>query len=121
MADSTAHSELFQYVRATMAVIGMRIYLKELGQGHLVDAPTPINTDAQVVLDGTHCRRVSRAAKWMATRYAMVRQAEEDGATVAVKCATEVNDADIFTKPLTGAAFTRAQASMLGHGTAGRK
>ena len=96
MADSTAHSELVQYVRATMGVIGMRIYLKELGLGHLVDAPTPIFTDAQVVLDGTHCRRVSRAAKWMATRYAMVRQAEDDGSTVAMKCASELNDADIL-------------------------
>ena len=30
------------------------------------------------------------------------------------KCASELNDADIFTKPLTGAAFARAQASIMG-------
>ena len=93
----------------------MRIYLRELGQAHLVDEPTPVFTDAQVVLDGTKCLRVSNASKWMCTRYAMVRQAEENGAALPTKCATETNDADIFTKPLTGAAFVRAQASIMGH------
>ncbi len=46
----------------------------------------------------------------------MVRQAEENGAAVPAKCATGLNDADIFTKPLTGAAFARAQSSIMGHG-----
>ncbi len=94
----------------------MRIYLRELGQGHLVEESTQVHTDAQVVLDGTRCRRVSHASKWMCTRYAMVRQAEENGTAVPTKCALELNDADIFTKPLTGASFARAQASTMGHG-----
>ena len=72
---ASGHSELTQIARATTAVIGMRIYLRELGQGHLVAKPTEVHTDAQVVLDGTRCRRVSYASKWICTRYAMVRQA----------------------------------------------
>ena len=111
---ASGHSELTQIARATSAVIGMRIFLRELGQGHLVDGHTRVFTDAQVVLDGTRCRRVSNASKWMCTRYAMVRQAEENGAAIPTKCASELNDADIFTKPLTGAAFARAQASIMG-------
>ena len=55
----------------------------------------------------------------MATRYAMVRQAEGDGSTAAMKCASELNDADIFTKPLTGAPFARAQSSIMGHDARG--
>ena len=112
---ASGHSELTQIARATSAVLGMRIYLRELGQGHLVTEPSKVYTDAQVVLDGTQCRRVSNTSKWMCTRYAMVRQAEENGAAIPTKCATELNDADIFTKPLTGAAFARAQASIMGH------
>ena len=112
---ASGHSELTQIARATSAVIGMRIYLRELGQGHLVEGPTEVHTDAQVVLDGKRCRRVSQASKWI-TRYAMIRQAEENGAAVPTKCATELNDADIFTKPLTGAPFARVQASIMGHG-----
>jgi hypothetical protein len=115
---ASGHSELTQIARATSSVLGMRIYLRELGQGYLVAEPSKVHTDAQVVLDGTNCRRVSNTSKWMCTRYAMVRQAEENGAAVPTKCATELNDADIFTKPLTGAAFSRAQASIMGHGDA---
>jgi hypothetical protein len=99
---ASGHSELTQIARATSAVVDMRIYLRELGQGHLVAEPTKVNTDAQVVLGGTRCRRVSRVSKWMCTRYAMIHQAEENGAAVPTKCASALNDADIFTKPLTG-------------------
>ena len=53
-------------------------------------------------------------AAGLCTRYAVVRQAEADGAAISTKCAAELNDADIFTKPLTGAAFARAQASIMG-------
>jgi hypothetical protein len=43
------------------------------------------------------------------------------GAALPAKCATETNDADIFTKPLTGAAFARAQSSIMGHDGHGGK
>ena len=112
---ATGGSELEQLARATKAIIGLRIYLREIQQPHLVAGPSPIFTDAQAVLDGTHCRRVSRESKWVCINLALIRQAEGDGAIIAVKCPTENNIADILTKPLSGPSFTRAQRMIQGH------
>jgi hypothetical protein len=111
VAEATGVSELHQIVRAAKAVIGVRIFLRELRLPPL--HPTPIYTDAKVVMDGSRCRRVSRESKWVATRYAMVRKAEADGAIVLVKHPTEELDADILTKPLTGAKFVLARARVM--------
>jgi hypothetical protein len=97
----------------------MRFFLRELRQPHLVADPTPMYTDAQVVLDGTSCRRVSRESKWISTRYAMVRKAMSDGAIEPRKCDTNANDANMLTKPVVGAEFPIAQARMMNlHGPA---
>jgi hypothetical protein len=112
--SSTGGSELEQVVRAIKATIGLRIFFKELQQPHLVLGPTPVNTDASVVVDGTNCRRVSREMKWVCLNYAIVRQATGDGCITIVKCATEDNAADGLTKPLTGKAFTRSRRTLQG-------
>ena len=111
---ATGSAELEQAARATKAVIGIRIFFRELHQSQFVTGPTPVFTDAQAVIDGTHCRRVSREAKWTCINYALMRQAEEDGAVIATKCATEDNVADILTKPLVGPHFVRAQRLIQG-------
>jgi hypothetical protein len=112
--SSTGAAELEQLARATKAVIGFRIFFRELMQPHLVLDPTPIFTDAQAVLDGTHCRRVSRESKWVCVNLALIRQATEDGTIIAVKCPTADNIADVLTKPLTGPHFLRAQRLLQG-------
>jgi len=43
----------------------------------------------------------------------MVRKAEADGAIILIKHPTEDLDADILTKPLTGAKFLRARARVM--------
>jgi hypothetical protein len=111
--DSSGAAELFQVTRCTKAILGMRIFLRELRQQHLVADPTPMYTGAQVVLDGMRCRRVSRESKWISTRYAMVRKAENDGAIEPRKCDTADNDANMLTKPVVGAEFPIAQARMM--------
>ena len=60
---STAASELGHIVRIIKAITGVRVYFRELEFPAFVEKPTPVYTDAQVVLDGTHCRRVSKEAK----------------------------------------------------------
>ena len=112
--SSTGGSELEQVVRAIKAAIGLRIFFKELQQPRLVLGPTPINTDASVVVDGTNCRRVSREMKWVCINYAIVRLAVDDGSVVIVKCTSEANAADGLTKPLTGGTFTRSQRMLQG-------
>ena len=111
---SPGAAELEQCTRAAKAIIGLRIYFRELQLRRFIDGPTPLFTDAQVVLDGTHCRRVSRESKWVSTNYAVARQAEADGAVTYIKCSTEDNAADAFTKPLTGPSFSRAQDLLQG-------
>ena len=113
VAESSGVTELHQAVLCTKAVIGMRIFLRELERYPI--GPTLTHTDAQVLLDGTHCRRVSKESKWVAPRYAMIRKAEADGAVVFQKIATQDNTADMFTKPLTGVIFAKHRAAVLGH------
>jgi hypothetical protein len=92
----------------------VRVYFRELEFPAFVEKPTPVYTDAQVVLDGTHCRRVSKEAKSVCASYAIVRQALADGVVQMRKCNTTDNIADIFTKPLTGAIFARAEDNIMG-------
>jgi hypothetical protein len=76
--------------------------------------PTPLHTDAKVVVDAVKNKRVSSEAKWVAPRYAMVRKAVDDGAVEIKKVDTRVNRADIFTKPLVGPIFIQHRAAVLG-------
>ena len=111
---ATGGAELEQLARATKALIGLRIFLRELQQPHLVSGPSPLFTDAQAALDGTNCRRVSRESKWVCINYALIRQAVENGTISLVKCPTEDNIADILTKPFCGPNFIRAQRLIQG-------
>jgi len=90
----------------------MRLLYRELGAAQAT--PTPIRTDAKVLIDGARCQKVSQESKWVATRYAMVREAQEDGSLVLVQWPSAENAADLFTKPLTGEAFARHRALVLG-------
>jgi hypothetical protein len=112
--SSTAASELSHIVRITKAITGLRVYMRELERREFIKGPTVLFTDAKVVLDGTHCRRVSREAKSVCASYAIVRQAMADGVVEMRKCDTADNIADIFTKPLTGAQFARAEDNIMG-------
>jgi hypothetical protein len=71
-------------------------------------------TRRQVLIDGVLSLRVSKEAKWVAPRYAMVRKAVADGAIVVAKIPTANNRADIFTKPLVGLAFAKHRDAILG-------
>jgi len=112
VCDSSGAAELFQSVRCTKAILGFCIFLRELG--FPPDGPTSVFTDARVLIDGTRCRRVSTESKWVAPRYAMIRRAEKSSAITLIKHPTAENFADITTKPLTGAPFSKHRASILG-------
>ena len=75
---------------------------------------TDLFMDASVVLSGVSMDRVSRESRYLATRLAMLRQAVADGVITLRKIDTHVNLADIFTKPLVGAALKRLRALVLG-------
>ena len=77
--------------------------------------PTPLHTDAQVIIDAAKSLRISPGAKWVAPRYAMVRKAVSDEAVSIVKVDTSVNCAGIFTKPLSGPTFIMHRKTVMGH------
>jgi len=104
--------ELIHAVRATKYTIGLRILLREIGLAPT--RATPLFTDSQTLLDGTECERVSREAKWAATRYGMMRVAIEDQSIGPRPIPTHLNIADPMTKALTGATFIRHRAELLG-------
>jgi hypothetical protein len=91
-----------------------RFLLTELDVGCAPSMPTPFYLDAQAVLDGTSCKRLAKGSRWMAMRYAMLRWGGNCGTIEARKRPSAQNPSDGLTKCLTGAAFTRARARLLG-------
>ncbi len=74
--------------------------------------------DANAVLLGVKKEKVSKAMRYVAARYAMLRAAVNEGEVCLGKVASSDNKADICTKPLTGAAFVHQRALILGLTTA---
>ena len=113
MADSSGGNELIVATLLLKELIGDRILAMELGLLQPRQA-TDLFMDASVVLSGVSMDRVSRESRYLATRLAMLRQAVADGVITLRKIDTHVNLADIFTKPLVGAALKRLRALVLG-------
>ena len=113
MADSSGGSELIVATLLLKEIIGERIIAAELAGLPLVRG-TELFMDATAVLSGVEMDRVSRESRYLATRLAMMRQAVADGVIILRKIATSDNPADIFTKPLVGAALQRIRGLVFG-------
>ena len=113
--DSSAASELRQATLAYKYVLAARFLLAELAVGVAPLRPTPLHLDAQAVIDGTNCERLAKSSRWMAMRYAMLRWGIACGSITPRKRPSSENPADGLTKCLTGAAFERARARLLGY------
>jgi hypothetical protein len=111
-SDSSAAAELVMATMSTKMILGFRMLLSELKM--LSPGPTALYLDANAVINGADMEKVTREMRFMAARYSMLRHVVAQGAVSLEKVDTTVNKADIFTKPLTGAAFLRARALVLG-------
>ena len=110
--DSSAASELVCSTLALKSILAHRMLLNEL---HLLkDGPTLLYLDANAVINGAEMERVTRQMRFMAARYSMLRQAVTDKRVKLAKVHTDYNKADIFTKALTGEAFIRGRALVMG-------
>ena len=107
--------ELLQAVEAYKATLAARMLLTELDVGVSPSLPTPFYTDAQAVLDGTHCERMDKRSRWLAMRYAMIRWGEACRTIDPLKRPAALNTADGLTKCLIGRAFYISRALLLGH------
>ena len=88
--------------------------MKDLDLGVGPTRPTDMFTDAQAVVDGNSGERMPKGSRWLATRYAMVRNAQAAEVIRLRKIPAWENCSDIFTKCLTGEAFFRNRARVLG-------
>ena len=113
LADSSAGSEAILACVCVKAIVAMRMMTEELG--FTQTAPTPMEMDAQAVIDGSTMERVSRASRWLAARQAIFRQMIQDGIMHLVKVPTEGHRPDILTKPITDPArFELLRNGLLG-------
>jgi len=112
--DSSAAAELRNVTTAVKYVIMARTIQVDLDVDVSPTKPTDLYTDAQAVLDGKGGERMPKSSRWMGTRYAMVRNAENCDVIKLRKTSAADNAADIVTKCLTGAAFKINRARILG-------
>ena len=94
--------------------VAIRTLQRELRLGVEPTQPTPIITDAKAVTDGSHLERITRATRWLAAKYAMIRWGMACRAIVLARVASEDQVADIVTKPISGRAFYELRARVLG-------
>ena len=113
--DSSGAAELRLASMAYKHTLAARFIQTELGVGVAPTKPTPLYLDATVVLDGFECERITRDARWMAMRYAMIRWGKACATIDPHKLASEDNPADGNTKCLTGTAFVIARNRLLGY------
>ena len=112
LTDSSWGSELISATLVLKAVLALRIQLRELSM--TFDRPTVVHMDAAAVLLGRQAEHLSRNNRYMAARYAMIREAESALALKYVEILGSLNVADLFSKPLVGAAFRLMRAMALG-------
>ena len=112
--DSTAAAELHATTVALKYTVAIRTLQSELELGVAPTEPTPLYTDAQAVTDGSSMERMTRATRWLAAKYAMIRWGIACRAIMLERVASEDMIADIVTKPIAGAAFYALRARVLG-------
>ena len=95
-------------------IVAMRTLQRDLDVGVAPLDPTTLFTDAQAMIDGTGCERLSKSSRWMASRYAMIRWGLACGTINLAKVAAADNCANIVTKVLVGEAFFRHRRTILG-------
>ena len=110
--DSTGGAELLMASLACKAVLGWRIFSRELS--HSPQGPTTLATDSTVTVDSISRESVSHQQRYVGIRMAIVRETVDRGAVRLTHVPSSENLADIFTKPLVGVSFLRLRERVLG-------
>ena len=100
--DSTAAAELRATTVALKYTVAIRTLQSELELDVAPTEPTPFYTDAQAVTDGSSIERMTRATRWLAAKYAMVRWGMACRAIALGQVSSEDMVADILTKAIAG-------------------
>ena len=113
--DSSGAAELRAATEAYKYTVAARFLQAELDINVAPTRPTRFYLDANSVLDGCECERLTKATRWMAMRYAMIRWGTACRSIAPTKLPSAENPADGFTKCLTGARFIASRAFLLGY------
>ena len=107
LTDSSWGAELVLASSCMKGLLVLRIQFRELALAFLGGehpSPTSVFMDANAVLLGIDSEKVSRDTKYLAAKYAMIRDAQKARAIALRKVSTEENTADGMSKPLVGLA-----------------
>ena len=113
-AGGTAAAELHATTVALKYTVAIRTLQCELDLEVAPTEPTPLYTDAQAVTDGSSMERMTRATRWLAAKYAMVRWGIACRAITLGQVSSEDMVADIVTKAIVGTRFYSLRARVLG-------
>ena len=112
--DSPGAQELMMGTACLKYIMGMRMLLLDLGVPADEMGPTTMMTDSQIMLDGTACEKLVKLSRWLAARYAMIRNGIASKLIDPTKVEGKMNVADILTKPLCGLDFNAHRRTILG-------
>ena len=112
ICTSTQHSETYALGNACRDIEYARLLLANLGEPQ--QSPTPLDTDNQGAYNQSSKQVNHATAKHFRVTQAYIRNLGGDKVVKVNKVSSEDNHADIFTKPLPFAAFSRHRAALMG-------
>jgi hypothetical protein len=110
--DSSGAAELRMSTLAYKYILALRTLQISMLALHPRPPPSSSPTPSQAIVDDSE--RLKKSSRWMAPRYAMIRWGLACKTIRLMKVPAVGNVADIVTKCLTGAAFIRHRAPVLG-------
>ena len=114
MGSTAPAAELHATTVALKYTVAIRTLHSELELDVAPTEPTSLYTDAQAVTDGSSMERMTRATRWLAAKYAMVRWGIACRAIALGIVSSKDQIADIVTKPLVGMRFYSLRVRVLG-------
>jgi histone deacetylase 1/2 len=110
--DSTGGAELLMASLAGKAILGWRIFSRELSLP--VQGPNVLKTDSKATLDCIMKEGTSTQQRYVSIRAGMLREMVNADAVRLEYVGSDENIADVFTKPLGRLAFLRLRDLVLG-------
>jgi len=110
--SSTRDSELIAALHVVHAIQAIRIFLSEL---HLTQiTPTEVVSDSMAAVQGVTIPHIHKESRWMAIRFAAIREAVKDLLVAFIHGPGKDNCADIFTKILSPSEHFKHAMTVLG-------
>ena len=97
---------------AANEIVHLRKLLRDFGI--VINAPTTLYVDNSGAVELANNNRTTTKSRHIHRRYLKVREYVDQGEIIVVHINTDLNTADIFTKPLASEPFTRHTTALFG-------